>query len=182
MGFLDESGFSLRPTVRRTWAPKDQTPVIKTGAIRWLRRSVIGVIKCKPDGSDPNLYLRIFKGTIDSKEVIRFIKELRRHIKEKMILLWDRLPAHRSKELKAFLETQKYWLTIEWLPPYAPELNSLEYLWPTGKHKDLANLYVETLVDIDKAIGRYKQRLRRYPNLLTGFLKASTLFNKKLAS
>lgn len=177
LGFLDESGFSLKPPIRRTWAPKGQTPVIKTGFIRWLRRSAIGLIKSKPDGSNPKLYLQIFKETIGSKEIIRFIKGLRRHIKGKMILLWDRLPAHRSKELKDFLKSQKDWLEIEWFPPYAPELNPLEYLWSTGKNKDLANLYTETLVDIDRAIRRYKQRLRRHPNLLTGFLKASTLFD-----
>lgn len=168
--------------MRRTWAPRGQTPIIKTSAVRWLRRSVIGVIKSSPRGRQPKLYLRIFKGTIGSKEIIRFIRELRRHIKGKMILLWDRLPAHRSKELKAFLEAQKHWLTIEWLPPYAPELNPVEYLWSTGKKKDLANLYADTLVDIDRAIRRYKQRVRRRQDLLTGFLKASTLFKKELAS
>lgn len=172
----------MRPTVRRTWAPKGQTPILKSTAIRWLRRSVIGLIKCTPFGRKPKLYLRIFKGTISSKEIICYLKELRRHIKGRVILLWDRLPAHRSQELKEFLESQKHWLEIEYFPVYAPELNPLEYLWSTGKHKDLANLYAETLTDIDAAIRRYKQRLRRQPGLLTGFLKASTLFDKELTS
>jgi len=141
-----------------------------------LRRSVIGVIKCSPTGLNPKLYLRIFKETIGSKELIQFLKELRRHIKGKLILLWDRLPTHCSKELKDFLKTQKHWLTIKWFPPYAPELNPLEYFFSTGKQKDLANLYADTLVDVDKAILRYKRRIRRHPDLLIGFLKASGLF------
>jgi len=178
LGFLDESGISLRPIVRRTWAPKGQTPIIKTSAVRWERRSVIGVITCTPKGRKPKLFLRIFKGTISSKEIIRFFKELVRHLKgRKLILVWDRLPSHRSKEMKEFLKTQKKWLKIEYLPPYTPELNPLEYLWSSGKNKDLANLYAENMVDIDKAIHRYKSRLRRQPHLLAGFLKASTLFD-----
>jgi len=163
-------------------APRGKTPIIKTSAIRWLRRSVIGVIICSPLAQKPKLYLRIFKETISSREITRYLKELRRHIKGKLILLWDRHPAHRSKEVQEFLKTQKEWLEIEWLPPYAPELNPPEYLWSTGKHKDLANLYAETLTDIDSAIHRYGGRVRRNPNLLTGFLKAAGLFDKELTT
>lgn len=181
IGFLDESGISLRPTVRRTWSPKGQTPILKVGTVRWEHRSVIGVITCTPAGRKPKLYFRIFKDTVSSKQVQRYLKELRRHIKGKIILLWDRLPSHRSKEMNEFLATQQEWLSVEWFPAYAPELNPLEYLWSTGKQKDWANLYAETLTEIDTAIRRYSRRLRRHPNLLRGFLKASTLFNKELA-
>ena len=182
IGFLDESGISLRPTVRRTWAPKGQTPTIESDSCRWEHRSVIGVITCTPTGRKPKLYLRIFKDIVSSKEVTCYLKELRRHIKGRLLLLWDRLPLHCSKETKGFLESQEKWLMVEKFPAYAPELNPLEYLWSTGKQKDLANLYAETLSDIDTAIRRYKGRIRRHPRLLTGFLKASTLFNKELAS
>jgi len=182
IGFLDESGISLRPTVRRTWAPKGQTPIIESGAVRWERRSVIGVITCTPKAQKPKLYLRIFKEKIGSKEIIQYLKELKRHIKGRLILLWDRLPAHRSKEMQEFLKYQKKWLSIEYFPAYAPELNPLEYLYSTGKQKDLANLYADILSEIDKAIRRYKYRLRKRPDLLIGFLKASSLFDKELSS
>lgn len=180
-GFLDESGLSQQPTVRRTWAPRGQTPIIQSTGSR-ERRSVAGTITCTPSARKSKLYLRIFKGTISSTEIIRYIKELRRHIKGKLILLWDRLPAHRSGEVEEFLESQKHWLQIEWLPPYAPELNPTEYLWSTGKQKDWANLYAETTNDLDVAIRKYGRRVRRNPDLLKSFLKKSTLFDKELAS
>ena len=182
LGFLDESGISLRPNLRRTWAPKGQTPILKAEVFALEKRSVIGLIKCTPSGRKPKLYLRIFKKTISSKEVIRFFKELRRHIKGKLILLWDRLPAHQSKATKEHIDKQKSWLQVEYFPPYAPELNPVEYLWSSGKNKDLANLYAETGTEIDKAIKQYGRRVRGSPNLLKGFLKVSTLFNKELAS
>lgn len=173
----------MKPIITRTWAPKGQTPIIKTASLRWERRSVVGLIKCRPKGQTPKLYLRIFKNTISSKEVIRFFKDLKRHIKRgKLILLWDRLPAHRSQETTAFLDSQKKWLLVEWFPAYAPELNPLEYLWSCGKKKDLANLYTQTLTDLDWAIRKFKGRVRGSPNLLTGFLNASQLFKKELAS
>lgn len=83
--------------------------------------------------------------------------------------------------MQEFLEDQEKWLSTEHFPPYAPELNSLEYFFSAGKQKDLANLYADIFAEIDKAIRRYKNRVRRCPDLLTGFLKASTLFDKELA-
>ena len=64
-------------------------------------------------------------------------KELRTHGRGKLILIIDRLPAHRAKTTIQFLKTQRDWLTIEWFPGYAPELNPVEYLWAALKRKDL---------------------------------------------
>jgi len=98
-----------------------------------------------------------------------------------LILFWDRLPAHRPEEMQEFLENQKKWLSAEHFPPYVPELNPLEYFFSAGKQRDLANLYADTLSEIDKAIRRHKNRVRRHPDLLTSFLKTSTLFDKEFA-
>lgn len=178
---MDETGLSERPTVRRTWAPKGKTPVIRsTGSGK--KRSVIGVIVCSASGYRPKLFLRIFKDAVNADKVIRFLKELRRHVKGKIILLWDRLPAHRSKKVKAFLDTQKHWLTVEWFPGYAPELNPVEYMWSAAKAKDWANLYVDTILDVDVHIRKSARRIRRNPDLMTNFLKASTLYDKELST
>ena len=41
--FIDESGFSLKPTVTRTWAVRGQTPII-TAKASWDKLSTIGAI------------------------------------------------------------------------------------------------------------------------------------------
>lgn len=175
IGFLDESGISERPSVRRSWAPKGQTPLIRsTGS--WKTRSVIGLITCTARGRRPKLYLRIFKHTIHDVEIIHFVKELRRHIRGKLILIWDGLSAHRSKASRAFLKTQKRWLRVERFPPYAPELNPVEYLWSSGKRTTLANYSPDTTTDLDQRIRSTARRCQRQPDRLKGFLKASTLY------
>lgn len=121
--------------------------------------------------------MRIFKESITYKEVIQNLKEIRRHIKGKLLLIWDGLPSHRKKEVEEFLETQRSWLYVERFPAYAPELNPVEYLWSAGKNTDLANLYLsDGLEDIDVAIRKYKRRIQRNTDILRGFLKASTLY------
>jgi transposase len=147
----------------------------------WKARSVTGMIACTPTARNPQLFLRIYRRTIRSQETIRTVKELRRHITGMLVLIWDGLGAHTSKETRQFLKTQRHWLRVYRFPAYAPELNPVEYLWSSGKNKDFAHLDVETMPDLDIHIKKYKRRLRRSPRLLTGFLKKSSLFNKELS-
>lgn len=174
LAFLDESGISERPSVRRTWAPKGKTPVIfSTGS--WRVRSVIGVITCTPVGNDPCLYIRIFPGAIRQEHTIVFLKEFSRHEKGRIILIWDRLAVHRGKQVKEYIVSLPR-LTTEHFPSYAPELNPVEYVWATAKNHDLANLYPEGLEELDRHIRNMKRRLKRRADLLKGFLKKSSLF------
>jgi transposase len=46
---------------------------------------------------------------------------------------------HWTYKLRARLDKQGAWLTVERLPAYAPELNPVEYLWANLKGTELAN-------------------------------------------
>ena len=43
-----------------------------------------------------------------------------------VVMVLDNGPIHVSKATKAALEARAHWLTVEWLPKYAPELNDIE--------------------------------------------------------
>lgn len=181
LAFWDESGISQRATVRRTWAPKGRTPVIlSTGS--WRSRSIIGIITCRPNGRRPKLFLRIFPHTIKHPDVIRCLKEFRRHARGRVLLLWDGLTPHQARNTRIFLKAQRHWLHVYRFPAYAPELNPPEYLFSASKSHDLAGLYAGDIDDIDAHIKSSKRRFQRQPNLLTGFLKKSTLFEKELST
>ena len=181
LAFWDESGISQRATVRRTWAPKGRTPVI-TSSGSWRSRSVIGIITCTPKGKRPKLFLRIYPHSIKHPDVIRCLKEFRRHIRGRVILLWDGLMPHRARRTREFLKTQRHWLNVYRFPAYAPELNPPEYLFSASKARDLAGLYVGVIDDIDAHIKSSKRRFQRHPDLLTGFIKESTLFENELST
>lgn len=173
--FVDESGLTQRPSVRRTWSPRGVTPIIYHH-FNWKRINSIGAIACKPDGSDPELLLHMQKATVNSQSIITFLSELHRDIAGPIILLWDGLPAHRSLVVKDHIEKHKDWLTVERLPAYAPELNAVEYLWSTLKGKDVANLCSDTLEEIEQKLEEAAVRIRDTKSILKGFLTASTLF------
>ena len=136
--FIDETGFSQRPNVRRTHAPRGQTPVFKEH-FNWKRSSAIGAVAWRPGQATTRLLLSVRPGSISTLEVIEFLRNLRRHVPGPVVVLWDGLPCHRSSETQRHIASQASWLKVERFPAYAPELNPLEYLWSALKSKDMAN-------------------------------------------
>jgi transposase len=90
-------------------------------------------------------------------------------------VVWDRLPAHRSKLVGEFLDSLQGQIAVEYLPPYAPELNPVEYLWGYWKHHQLPNVCPKDLWDLNDRARQTLKRLRRRPRLITAFWKQSSL-------
>ena len=63
-----------------------------------------------------------------------------------VVLVEDNGPIHTSKFSRAALATRAHWLTVEWLPKYAPELNDIEAVWRDLKAHHLAH---QTFADAD---------------------------------
>ena len=61
-------------------------------------------------------------------------------------------PIHTSKATRAALAARAHWLTVEWLPRYAPELNDIEVLWRDLKRHHLAHRTFTGPEDLDCAI------------------------------
>ena len=63
-----------------------------------------------------------------------------------VVLVLDNGPIHTSKLSLAALAARAHWLTVEWLPKYAPELNDIEGVWRDLKAHHLAH---QTFLDVD---------------------------------
>lgn len=108
--------------------------------------------------------------------VVRFLRHLRQHVRTPVVLIWDGLKAHRSHEVKAYLEAEGSWLTIERLPGYAPELNPVEGLWSWMKGTVAANFCPESLAPVRQRLRRGRRRVARRGDLIEAFLRKSGLF------
>ena len=62
------------------------------------------------------------------------------------------------------------------LPPYAPELNPVEYVWSYLKKNPLANRSPDTLEDLHRLTATHARELKGRSNLLRSFLRHSPLF------
>lgn len=128
------------------------------------------------DGRRSRLFFQTHKGSYNSKTLIAFLKDLKRHLKsKKAILVWDGLPAHKSRLMQEYLADQRSWLTVERLPGYAPDLNPVEMLWGNIKGKEMANRCSENTHEAATAFRSGMARVRRSCSLPLAFLKHAGL-------
>ena len=69
-----------------------------------------------------------------------------------VVLVEDNGPIHTSKRALAALTARAHWLTVEWLPKYAPELNDIELVWRDLKAHHLAQQTFTDTAALDQAI------------------------------
>jgi transposase len=174
--FWDESGASLLPVTRRTWAPRGVTPVIRHH-FKWKRCSMAAALCYGSRGGGAAVAFHHQLDADNTDSLIGALGELRRFLGgQKATLVWDGLPAHRSKAMAAWLRRQRSWLVVERLPGYAPDLNPVEALWANLKGVELANLAADTLQEVTAAAERGIQRIRATHHLAYSFLRHCGLF------
>jgi hypothetical protein len=69
---------------------------------------------------------RHFRGAIDSAKVVLAVRHFQRRFGRRLLLVWDRLNAHRSSVVRRFLAAHRPDAAAAYLPAYAPELNPEE--------------------------------------------------------
>ena len=79
-----------------------------------------------------NFYFRIYAGAIKKEQVVDFLKALVRHLDQPLLIVWDRLPGHRSRLVQDYIASLQGWISTAYLPPYAPELNPSNTSGVTG--------------------------------------------------
>jgi transposase len=176
--FWDESGVGFTPPVRRTWAPRGHTPVLRHRWRRWAKLSVAAMCCYRPDrvGACARLAVHLQPGSYNDQLLCGVLAQLRRFLDgQKVTLLGDGLPSHRSRAMQAFLRGQRSWLVVERLPGYAPQLNPVEGVWANRKGQEFADYAADTLEDLAQQARRGITCLRRRPRLLFAFLDRTGL-------
>jgi hypothetical protein len=126
--FEDESGVSLLPSVRATWALRGHTPVLRHRLV-WKRLSLAGALAYEPNGSDAHFVFQLRPGAYKDETLIEFLGVLKEVEQRPVLLIWDGLPSHRSRRMSDWIASQRQWLSVEPLPGHAPDLNPIEQVW-----------------------------------------------------
>jgi transposase len=169
--FLDESGFFLTPTVRRTWGPRGQTPVLDA----WDRRdrlSAISSLSVSPLNHRLSLRFTLLpqNTNVHAEDVVAYLQELQRCLGTKRLtVFWDGSGAHKGEVVKDYLATHPD-IMVERLPAYAPELNPDELVWSWTKYGRLANLAAENTDVLWDAVVDELAYLYEHRDLLASFI------------
>jgi len=123
-----------------------------------------------------NFYFRLYPGSIRSPQVIDFLTHLLRHLRGKLLIVWDGLRSHRSRLVWDFVRQRHGRLWLEFLPAYAPELNPVEYLWAHWKHHELPNFCPDSYGELSYHARQALRRMRRRPLLVCAFWQQAEVF------
>jgi transposase len=173
---LDESGFQLTPSVRRTLAKRGRTPVLDA----WDRRDRISAISCitvSPRRRRLNLHFQLLpdNANVQGEDVVEYLRALRATLGRPMTVLWDRNQIHgRSKAVKAYLARHPEIITEDF-PGYAPELNPDEGVWGWVKYGQLSNLAAENTDVLRHHLIDLLVLLKFDPDLLASFIEETNL-------
>lgn len=165
----------MAPLVRRSWSPCGHTPVLHQRTRAHQKVSIIGALCVSPERNHVHLYFRLHaSANINAVRVRDFLRQLHHQLDAPTILIWDRLGAHRARKVRDYLAKTPA-LRDVLLPPYAPELNPIEYLWGYLKHNPLANavyLDCDSLADAARSSTR---TIQFEQDLLRSFIHHSPL-------
>lgn len=120
----------MGPLVRRSWAPRGQTPVLMQRGRSRRKVSVLGALVISPRRRRVRAYFSLqAEASFDGDRILQFLKQLRRTLGAPIMLIWDRLRAHLGEPVKSWLLNNRRRIRAELLPAYAPELNPVELIW-----------------------------------------------------
>jgi hypothetical protein len=91
------------------------------------RREVSSIVAITPDG---RLYARHFRTSVTSPTVISALRYFRRRIGTPLLVVWDRLNAHRSQVTTAFIAAHAQDFAIAYCRPMHPNSIRRSSAWP----------------------------------------------------
>lgn len=162
----------LIPNLKRTWAPKGQTPAVYQ-KLKQDKISAISALTVSPKHKRVALYIQFRRRNLTGLDVQRFLHHLLKHLRGPVVLLWDQGPIHRRKEVQGFLSTHPR-VHSEFFPAYAPELNPAEYVWNQADSA-LSNSAPEDLAELKTLLSSSVCRIRSSQQLLWSCIYASDL-------
>jgi transposase len=141
------------------WDRRDRLSVIAGLTVSALRRRV-------------GLYFAIHRRNIKTPEVMEFIRQVQRQVGRPLVVVMDRLAAHKSAA-KALAKDDRF--AVEWLPGYAPDLNPVESAWSQTKYADLANYVPTDVLDLEVEAKMSLEASCGKQTLLRSFFRAARL-------
>lgn len=172
----DEVGIMMSPSVKKTWAPRAQTPVVPYRNRRQKKVSVLGAVAVHAATQQLQLLCDFHPDSyVRGEQAAAFLhRVLAEYPKVPIDLVWDNLQAHKSPIVKEVLAHNPR-LRLHYLPAYAPDLNPAEGVWCLVKYHRMANHTISDLQTLHAQAQRHLQNIGNDPDLLRSCFKGAGL-------
>jgi transposase len=147
---FDEASFRLVPVYKRVWFFKGEKP---KGVFFWSNKKLI-IFGALIDGK------RLFYEFYDSMNTLAYKAFLRCFIEslpknKRYLFLFDNASYHKSSSIKNYLEEFDKLITVEFFPPYCPELNPTETCWKIVRANVTNSTYYPDLDAMQESIENF---------------------------
>lgn len=123
-----------------------------------------------------HLFTLVRDHALTGVESVLFLRGLHHRLGQKLLVIWDGSPIHRSHEVKDFLSNGgSQYVHLERLPGYAPDLNPDEGTWQHLKHVEMRNVCCLDLCHLHHELDLAVRRLRRKPHMIQSFFAGAGL-------
>jgi transposase len=141
---IDEVRFEQHGSACRMWVPPERKdPVL----LHYPTRDGIGYFGAVRLRDGKLVYSRE-EGRFNADTFFAFMKKLRRascHAGRRVVLILDNVRYHHASLHREWRDKNRKRFSLEFMPPYSPELNPIERVWKITRRKTTHNRYFPTL-------------------------------------
>jgi transposase len=148
-----------------SYSLKGQTPIIP-GTGQRFGCNLISTIT-----SQGKLSFKLFTQSFSPPVMIDFLRRLIRATPQKVFLIVDRHPVHRSKLLAQWLQKHPEQIRLFFLPPYSPQLNPDELLNHDVKANAVGRQRPKSLKQMMDNLRSYLHSTQRYPHIIQNYFR-----------
>jgi transposase len=131
------------------------------------RRTNLGLISAVTNKGE--LRWMVLDGAIKAPDLLRFLTRLVRDAGQKVFLILDRLPVHRSAKVRGWLVGREAEIEVFYLPGYSPELNPDEGVNGDLKQAVTGREPERSKAQLKRAIVGHMRRLSKLPDRVRSF-------------
>jgi transposase len=179
--FEDEAGQGLRPPKGRTWARRGDTPVVRVRGGGGGRVNIAGLVCYRPGNRSRLIYrIRPWRRRKSEAKSLAWtdyrdlLLAAHQQLGAPIVLVWDNLATHKMPPMREFIDAHADWLTVVYLPAYAPQLNPAEGIWSMLK-ASLVNFAARNLDHLTCAVKRRLKMIQYQSRLIDGCLTQTQL-------
>jgi len=155
--FVDEAHFRADGDLRGKWVLKGQPALVDSSCPRWGEKASYYSAVCLETGEVEVMELT---GTSSSATSAAFLRQLRAHHAEPLIVIWDNGPAHGGDAVREYLATPDLALRLLRLPAYSPDFNADEAIWAWAREEVTANTCLGTKAAVQEQMAHFFDGLK----------------------
>jgi transposase len=163
--WCDEKGVGANEFSGRGYAPVGETPEVEV-ASHPCQMNVISTIT-----NDGHMRFMTYRETMTATVFLVFLSRLVQGAGKKIFLIVDRLPAHTTAAVEAWLQGREDKIEMFYLPRRAPELNPDEYLNNDIHSGVNAMRLPDNQSELRTNIQRFLHKLARLPEHVMSYFK-----------